>query len=68
MQIDPALNHINLMTDNMDRLIRFYGDVIGFKPDTDRPFPSTGPGSTSGKTPSSTWWKRTRPAGMMIRL
>jgi len=31
MQIEPALNHINIFTHNMDRLIRFYGDVLGFK-------------------------------------
>lgn len=42
MQIDPALNHINLMTDNMDRLIRFYGDVIGFKPGYRPPFSING--------------------------
>lgn len=42
MHIDPALNHINLMTNDMDRLIRFYGDVIGFKPGYRPPFSING--------------------------
>ena len=31
MQIEPVLNHINIFTHNIDRLIRFYGDILGFK-------------------------------------
>jgi len=31
MQIEPALNHINIFTHNMDRLIHFYEDILGFK-------------------------------------
>ena len=42
MDIAPALNHINLMTHNMDRLVRFYGDVLGFKPGYRPPFPVPG--------------------------
>ena len=31
MQIEPELNHINIFTHNIDRLIRFYGDILGCK-------------------------------------
>ena len=42
MNITPALNHINLKTHDMNRIIRFYGDVLGFKPGYRPPFSSTG--------------------------
>lgn len=42
MHIAPALNHINLVTHDMDRRIRFYGDVLGFKPGYRPPFPGAG--------------------------
>ncbi|MGB1008418.1 MAG: VOC family protein [Thiolinea sp.] len=32
MEITPALNHINILTHDMERLTRFYGDVLGFRP------------------------------------
>ena len=38
MNIAPALNHINLMTHDMDRITRFYGDVLGFKAGYRPPF------------------------------
>ena len=38
MNIVPTLNHINLRTNNMDRIIRFYGDVLGFKTGYRPPF------------------------------
>lgn len=38
MKIDPALNHVNLMTHDMPRLIRFYGDILGFETGYRPPF------------------------------
>jgi len=31
MQIAASLNHINILTHDMDRLTRFYSDVLGFQ-------------------------------------
>ena len=42
MQITPALNHVNLMTHDMNRLVRFYGNVLGFKPGYRPPFSVAG--------------------------
>ena len=42
MNIAPALNHINLMTHDIDRTIQFYEDVLGFKPGYRPPFPVPG--------------------------
>ena len=42
MQIAPALNHINILTHDMESLIRFYRDVLGFEPGYRPPFSSTG--------------------------
>jgi len=42
MNITPSLNHINLKTHDMNRIIRFYGDVLGFKPGYRPPFSNTG--------------------------
>ncbi len=49
MHIAPGLNHVNLMTHDMDRLIRFYGDVLGFKPGYRPPFSVAGSGLYLGE-------------------
>ena len=42
MHITPELNHINLVTHDMGRLIRFYRDVLGFRAGFRPSFPVEG--------------------------
>lgn len=42
MQIDHEINHLNIMTHDMDRMAKFYGEVLGFKVGWRPDFPSKG--------------------------
>ncbi len=42
MNIAPALNHVNLMTHDMDRMIDFYTNTMGFRVGPRPPFNNNG--------------------------
>jgi len=42
MKIDPSLNHVNLMTHDMDRMVEFYTRTMGFRVGPRPPFNNEG--------------------------